>query len=324
MSNPRFKSKFSDVQLLDAAIEVIEYMRENGTAESQRRFDDVRANAGWPELPRADSICSRLGISWVKLCEMPGRTASGRAIALGKRGTWEPNADWVTDDQIKFALHLAAHRIGAATITSADYRRERAKVLRDGCSGSVLPDEEQILQKAGSWRAALAISEMPFDDPLERELERFVGVSSVLDRALEAHGVIPTQTELFTFVGANDLTLPDRITPYREVIEEWRLHRLNRGLQTPEYAPGGTGRPDFTRRVIWERSRRIRRGYWTEERATAAVARFLASRAGGEPTTRKAYVDWSKGNRDAPSAAYLDRWFGGFSRIRQLAKARKS
>ncbi|MGB1583390.1 MAG: hypothetical protein ACPHCI_06340 [Solirubrobacterales bacterium] len=319
MSTARFQSQFTDAQLLDAAIEVIESMSVAGIEKTQRRFDAHRAEAGVPDLPRADSICSRLKISWVKLCEMPDRNARGRAVAFGRRNVSESIAEWITDEQIGFAIRLAAHRHGSLTITAADYRRERDKLMKERCAEAVLPDEEQILGMVGSWPAALAIAGLPIDDALERELGRLVRVNAVLDRALEAHGTIPTLYELLAFVRANDLDLPDRINPYPAVVKQWRARRLAQGIATIEYEPRKYGRPDFSRRVIWEEPRRIRRGYWTEALAVDAVARFLESRAPGEPTTRKAYVDWSRGNRDAPSAAYLDRWFGGFSRVRRLA-----
>lgn len=321
MSSARFKSMFTDAQLLDAAIEVIESMVANGVGKSQRRFDAHRAEIGIAGLPRADSICARLGISWEKLCQMPGRTASGRAVALGKRDRGDANSDWVTNGQISFALRLAANRRNAATINAADYRREREMLLREGCAVKVMPDEAPILQKLGTWRAALAVAELQIDNALERDLERLVVVNSVIDRAVELHEVVPTQLELLAFAKANYLTLPDRIDPYPAVIEQWRSRRIDQGLVAPPYEPRRSGRPDFTTRVIWERPQRVRRGYWTEERAIAAVARFLESRAPGQPTTRKAYVDWSKGDRDAPSATHIDRWFGGFARIRRLASA---
>lgn len=322
MSNARFLSDFTDAQLLDAAIRVIESLSVQGIRKSQRNFDAHRAQAGFERLPRADSICTRLGLSWEKLCAMPSQSANGRAISFGKRDSRDSDLSWITEEQLRFALRLTARRQGSPTITSADYRRVRDQLMGKGCGKSVLPDENQILQRAGSWGSALAIAGLQFDDAQGRELQRETGVSAVLDRALEMHGMIPTQNELLKFVAANELALPDRIKPYPAIVERWRSDRLSQGTETPAYEPRKSVRPDFGRRVIWEGGQRIRRGYWTEELAVEAMRRFLASRGSGEPTTRKAYVDWSKGNRNAPAASYLDEWLGGFARIRQIAASR--
>lgn len=324
MSNARFTSDFTDAQLLDAAIRVIESMSDEGIRRSQRHFDAYRAQAGFERLPRADSICSRLGLSWEKLCAMPSQSANGRAISFGKRDSRDSDLSWITEEQLRFALRLAARRQGSSTITSADYRRVRDVLMGEGCDKFILPDENQILQKAGNWGSALAIAGLQPNDAQGRELQREAGVSAVLDRALEMHGMIPTQNELLKFVAANELALPDRIKPYPAIVEQWRSDRLSNGIETPTYEPRRSARPDFGRRVIWEGGQRIRRGYWTEELAVEAMRRFLSSRRSGEPTTRKAYVDWSKGNREAPAASYLDEWLGGFSRIRRLANERRS
>lgn len=320
MSTARFKSEFTDAQLLDAAIEVIESMSAAGVEKSQRRFDAHRAEAGLARLPRADSICARLGISWSTLVELPSRNQSGRAISFGRVGTNESEAAWVTLEQISFALRLVAVRLNRATVSSADYRRERARIVPAGVR--LLPDENQILRTTKSWGAALTIAGLAADDELERDLERMAGVHRVLDKALGAHGVVPSLHELERFAEANGLALPDRLFPYPEVVEFWRETRIDQGRDVPEYTPRDLPRPNFARRVLDGESQRVRRGYWTEALAVEAMRRFLASRRSGEATTRKAYVDWQNGNREAPAASYLDASLGGFARIRQLASGR--
>lgn len=316
MDDSKFKSRFTDVQLLDSACELIAELQQKGRKPSQREFD-AAAVAVPTDLPRADSICSRLGISWQKLIQLPSRNPNGRAISIGRVGTYEKDADWVSDEQIRFAMRLIAHRLNLATITAADYRRERARLLR-AAGPRVLPSEEQILAATAGWKAALALADLEIDPWIERDIERTNRTHSALDAALDAHGVIPNYYELKQFVRANGLALTRELHPYSEVIASWVAMREANGLETPEYEPRATDRPDFSERVI-DGNERIRRGYWTEELAIAAVKRFLDTRQPGEPTTRKAYVDWSKRDRDAPSASYIDRKLGGFARLRRKA-----
>lgn len=318
MSAARFQSEFTDAQLLDAAIEVIESMSASGIEKTQRRFDAHRAEGGLERLPRADSVCARLGISWSTLVELPSRNQSGRAISFGRVGTNESEAAWVTLEQISFALRLVAVRLNRATVSSADYRRERARIVPAGVR--LLPDENQILRTTKSWGAALTIAGLAADDEAGRDLERMAGVHEVLDKALHAHGVVPSRHELERFAKANGLTLPDRLVPYPEMVELWREARIAQGDDVPEYRPNALPRPDFAVRVLDGTSQRVRRGYWTEDLAVEAMRSFLASRSSGEATTRKAYVDWQKGNREAPAASYLDARLGGFGLIRALAR----
>ncbi len=312
----RFQTKYSDAQLLDAVREVIELC--GGEHVSQRQFNACRAGAGHPDLPRADSICVRLGVIWAKLQELATKQGASQAIAFGRRSSSSDGGEWITDEQIAFALRLIAKKFGQTSITSAEYRRGRADVIRRANTDALLPDEEQIMGRVGSWTRALELGGLSDPDG-DRQDRRNRKLYRALDLCLEHHGAIPSRNNLKKFAIVNRVFLPDNYTPYADALARWRADRTARGLETPEYEPHARPRPDYGRRVIQGRTGRIRSGHWTEERAIAAVKQFLDSRRPGEPTTRKAYVNWSKGNRDAPSVSMIDKKFGGFARVRDLA-----
>ncbi|MGB1582455.1 MAG: hypothetical protein ACPHCI_01565 [Solirubrobacterales bacterium] len=321
MSDGKFRSRYTQAQLLDATCDVLRFVRANSRSVSQDAFNGARAEAGHPDLPLAKSVCDRAGMGWEALQLLAERSEAGRAIALGRRDNSELDADWVTTEQIVFALRLVSLLLDRRTFSTAEYRRERAAIVEDS-KVRLLPSEEQVLSRTQTWQAALAIAGLDPELGVEHELDRFQEAFKVLDTALSAHEIVPTLNEVVKFARANGMRLPDVLKPFAGFLDLWRQSREQRGLTTPPYEPHRSNRPDFGHRVLDAPTQRVRRGYWTEARAVEAMRRFLDMRAPGEPTTRKAYVDWSNGDREAPAASHLDREFGGFARVRRLARYR--
>jgi hypothetical protein len=245
----------------------------NPGSVSTRAFDRARAAAGHPQCPTAKVICHRLRMSWpeVKLLALDPARCVDRS--LGSRLS-EADAGAATAAEMRLALRTTAARLGVATLSGAQYMRERARMLESDrrCYRHgrklVLPTEAQILVAAGSWAHALALAGL---SPLTHDRSQTTPVSVVdaLDLFADEYGYVATTSELEGFAVQRDLPLARRRRPFAEDVAAVRALRAARGEETAEQRPSKEQRPVFEPAAAGVTARRKKR--WSDAELVAAL-----------------------------------------------------
>ncbi len=310
------------------------------TTVSQRAFDAaaeaVRSGSAMHvSLPAARRIAERLGLPWrdVVVVAHEPEARQNQLLAVKAR---ESAQDWLTAEHVSVALALVARRLGVDSVTTVQYRVERASLLAQDRARwlhgrwLLLPDDEQIIACAGSWDAALNLAGLkltrergpapsrPSAPPLIDLLERFH----------DEHGAQPSARALRAFARGNGVPYPsERSQRFGAAVAEWVASRRARGLPEPSIVKrvGGRGKraPDYSGDVGAGRAGERRRRKWTRKSCTAAVALYLAQLRHGERSTERGYADWAaaqpRGN--APAIATIQS-LGGWEAVRREAQNR--
>lgn len=302
---------------------------------SQRRFDEAKKRSP-PHacLPRAKHIAERLGLSWPDVLVVAHEPEERQPHLLGAK-TRQPRADWLTEDGVRAALRLVAHRLGEETVTLAAYRVDRAKLIaadrRRWLHGGSLrmPSDDQIIVKIGSWDAALRLA------GLQATSERGDGFGSVgrpaapsitelLQVAYDFHGVQLTQEELVVFARANGIPYPrERKGRFGPAMREWKQKLRDEGLPAPNGPPPRDERPDYTNDVGAATAlpgyRRQRR--WDDAEECAEWVQRCIEGLAGNLITKDTYCDWKQEHADAPSLRTLEQ-HGGWLVVSSRARDR--
>ncbi len=301
---------------------------------SQRAFDAARErSSAHASLPRAKRIAERLGLPWQAVVAVAHEPAARQNQSLAVKAR-ERAQDWLTAEHVCVVLQLVAGRLGVDSVTTRDYRVDRARLLagdrarpRNG-RWLLLPDDEQIIARAGSWDAALRIA------GLNETSERGKGqnhpgaptLADLLERFHDEHGFQPSVRDLRAFARGNGVPYPsERAQRFGEAVAQWVASRSNCGLPEPRVVKrvGGRGRraPDYSTDVGAARPGERRRGKWTRVGCAAAVARYVAQLRRDERSTERGYADWAAAQPrgDAPAVATIQT-FGGWEAVRRQAQ----
>jgi hypothetical protein len=314
--------------LVDAVADVTRYANPTRPdAVSTRAFNRTCAAAGHPSCPTAKVICyERLLMGWPELKKLaldPDRCVDR---TLGSRFA-EGDGAGVSESELRLALRTVAARLGASTISGAEYMRELAVMLasdrrcyRHGRRLS-LPTEAQILVAARTWAHALALAGL---DPLERERSQTVPVAIVdaLDLFAAEYGYVATTHELEGFALQRGFPLARRRRPYAEEIAELRALRTPRGDETPDRRPSKADRPVFERGGEARGNRRKKR--WSDDELVAAlVAALDLMPPRGRLTLENYRRHCAHRPGFPPASAFTRRGRRGFAAYRESARAQR-
>jgi hypothetical protein len=272
-------------------------------AATQRAFDAQRHKSSAP-LPAARQITEKLRLSWREVLVVAHAPESRQAQLLGTKTRAQAAQDWLTADHAVTTLQLVAARLGKDSLTTGEYRAERAKLLaadrarwRNG-RWLLLPDDEQVITVTGSWDAALRLAGLK--TTAERRPAQQQGgakLADLMERFHDHYGVQPSLRNLQAFALGNGIPYPMRAQPFGVAVAEWVASRRDRGLPAPRVVKrvGGRGHkaPDYSVDVGAARAGERRLTKWTRADCATAVARYLAQLPSSERSTERGYTDWA-------------------------------
>jgi hypothetical protein len=305
---------------------------------TQRAFD--AACAGSPAhagLPRARQITEYLGLSWREALAVAHEPEArqNQLLAVKARAA---RADWITAEHVAAVVQLVARRLGADSVTTGEYRAERARLLAAeryrprNDRWLLLPDDEQVIACAGSWDAALILAGLTAtrDRRTARGHPSAPTLVDLLERFPDEHGVQPSARDLRAFARGNGVPYPsERAHRFGAAVAQWVASRAAHGLPEPRVVQrvGGRGKraPDYSGNVGAARPGERRREKWTRTSCTTAVAHYLAQLRRGERSTQRGYADWASAQpRGAAPAVATIQEFGGWEAVRREAQVRAS
>ena len=271
---------------------------------SQRAWDAARIKTEFRDAPSARAICDRLGMSWPEVTKL-AQTAVGERRRRVGRGGGDYIADWLTPENAIAALRLVARSLGVTELGRDAYARERTRMLaadrpayRHGRQ-LLLPTADQILSLLG-WPEALSAAGLsPGRAGVPTGARRAVPVIDLLDLCYDAHGTLPTKMEMRAFTTANALPYHFEAEgrSWKEIVDEWKARRRERGEVVPDGPPPKDERPNYRKRVLPPRPGEEKpRGYWdkNEQACVEAVAAFLAGLGPGDSDGSVAYARWTR------------------------------
>ncbi len=231
------------------------------------------------------------------------------------------------------ALQLVAARLGVDSLTTAEYRVERAQLLALDRSRwfhgrwLLLPDDEQAITVAGSWDEALRLAGLKTTAERRRAHREGAALVDLMERFHDYYGVQPSLRNLRAFALGNGISYPMRTQPFGLAVAEWIASRHARGLPAPRVVKrvGGRGHkaPDYSVDVGAARAGERRLAKWTRADCAAAVARYLAQLLNGERSTERGYTDWAATQpRGAMPAISTILALGGWEATRREAQER--
>jgi hypothetical protein len=301
---------------------------ENPAQVSQRRFDAARKQtARYGSLPLAKDIAHRLRLPWREVLLLAHTPTEQQAHRLG-RAQSRPEQDWLTPEQIAYVLRVIAARLKTGTLTPAQYRDERARMLALSETRWLhgrrlrLPTDDQIRLAAGDWDHALVLARLaPRLGLGDQGHGKYApSTADVLERAYEAHGTELTSKEIWTFVKANGIPYGrERGRLWAECVAEWKQQRTGRGLDVPAGPPPLDQRPDYTQPVGAALPGEQRRRDWSDlSECLPFIIAYLEQLPAGARSTRLGYADWARTQTEAPAYSCFDQ-HGGWERLRTLA-----
>ncbi len=274
------------------------------TVATQRAFDAERENSSvHAHLPAARRITEILRLPWRDVLAVAHAPESRQAQFLGTKTRAQSVADWLTAGHVVTTLQLVAARLGADSLTTSEYRGERAKLLAEDRARwrngrcLLLPDDEQVIAVAGSWDAALRLAGLKTTAERRSVRAERAALVDLMERFHDHYGVQPSLRNLRAFALGNGIPYPMRKQPFGVTIAEWVASRRDRGLSEPRVVKriGGRGHksPDYSADVGAARAGERRLTKWTRADCTAAVARYLAQLPNGKRSTERGYSDWA-------------------------------
>jgi len=329
---PRPASDFDPLMLLEAVEEVARTARPvDPDRVAQRPWDRARAlSARYASAPPARRIAEYLGLSWSEVLRIalvpPGRRERALGTQLG-----EDIQKWLTLDYIAFALRLVGGRLGLTTLSPAQYRGERTRMLKQDAGrwrhgGHFrLPNDDQIRTVAGSWDRALRLATLGGLQGRGGNRARIQpgSIVEIIERCYEHHGTEPTTGDAELFAKANGIPFPrrERGRPWTDVLREWKDGRCAAGLPVPAGPPPKALRPDYSLDVGAAREGERRRHKTWDDPAELAqwVAQYLADLSRGARASKRGYDAWARAVVGAPWSSKFDK-YGGWSAV--LAAAR--
>lgn len=205
---------------------------------STRRWDAQRRTSGGGQLPSSAAVRKRFGLSWDVLLSVAFAEPARRAYLIGVRQS-PPLAGRYAPEECVQALQAVARRVQRSP-SALEYDHVAARIederqrLRHATSFLELPRSGIVKEAFGSWDDALAVAGLRRFTPLPQEGSRGPSWEEVLDRFIDATGVLPTRNYLRKWTEHNDISLGRPRRPWAEVVDEVRQRRAERGAVTPD------------------------------------------------------------------------------------------
>ena len=309
---------------------------------SVREFDRTVASLGFPDAPSARAICGRLKRSWTGIVALAlDEARSFQKLDVPER---QPEAKWLTERHLFFALNTIARFKEIDSMTPADYDRYLEEFL------AARKQPAHILGESARFPTSSQIIRIAATLPASGEADSLVSHSAIpkgrgdrtpqpWDRALIFAGLKPVPQ-----VQANALTIVEAINLYIEatLCEFWpskdELERLRdelgisiqsfkgkvwsaevktaldgrkeAGLPVPTMMAATSTKPPLTLPPGYiAPAKQTAKGAWEEksddELADALAPYVLDCIERGVRPTQKDYKSWAKGRREFPSAQTL-------------------
>jgi hypothetical protein len=332
----RFQSRYDLRALVSVIAEVAKAADPKAPEKvSQRRYDEARTRAGHPDAPTAKQTAARLGRPWSEVLALALSPAHAVDVAIG-RFEGEEEQEWLSKEDVVFALQAVAQRLGKKTLLPVEYRQERRSMLKAAKrhrhpSELSLPTEGQIERIAGSWDTALEVAGLK--PRTKVEVAKGIPITAIIELFLEQWGYLPSVAQVEQYSSAQGVPMQrrERGKPYSAYIAELTAERKEWGRWTPPHVPGGMkpkldepapGLPGLLARYPNAQKRPKR---WTREQCIDALVQLLAEWPSDRRLTEDAYQEVSRGRRDLPPLSSLQRGTrGGFSELMQAARAQRA
>lgn len=285
---PRRRTAYDRRQRLAALGDVARYGRPSDPAAiSQERHNEIRAEAGHPDLARADNLRNQLNnewgkdlswAEWVALAideQKVAHTAPGHAQRpIGRKSVYQ-------------ALHRVHAKLEGRPLTSSTYSEEanRLRASLPEAVRYVIPNVSQVIQVFGSFQDAVrrcglehALVERP------REVGVAMPAAEAVALFVQVHGRWPVEETLREFARLSAFALPAKLALGAE--RPAAVELLQQRAVVPPAAPRR-----LTKQKIGEVEacpedlvpalhRSTPTVDWTTEAAVDALARWLDMRAG--------------------------------------------
>jgi len=202
---------------------------------TQREFDAARdRDERFADVPVARDVARKLGRPWPEVAVLAQEPVTTQERRLSKK-QGEAHQDWLSPEHVAAVLGIVAARLGATTVTSAEYSAERERMLAENRRRGplLLPTVEQIQHamrreihgnprrgtpRAGTWDGALKLAGL---ETSPKRKQKVVGTKQVdlLDRAYDAFGTQLTSDEIVVFAKANGIPYsPDTSLKWTEAV----------------------------------------------------------------------------------------------------------
>jgi len=304
---------------------------------TQREFDAKRVRSGaHAHLPAARRITERLGMSWPRVLAIAHRPEAEQARLLGIAERMSRSAPWLSEKHLAAMLQIVAARLGADSVSMAEYEAERAKIgapdhVRAMLGSELLvPSAAQIELAAGSWDEAMRFAGLRSPERAPgptRKAPNSPSLPDLMERFYEVHGVQPTAAALHEFARASGIPYPGAKSGnmFRKAKEEWIARRRDAGEPAPKRPAHGRGRaaprPDYGTKTgaVLSGERRIDR--WDRESCIAAVAEYIAQLPRGKRarSTSRGYRSWEMAQEHAPVMTTVQYHCGSWEAARRAA-----
>lgn len=202
-------------------------------------------------------------------------------------------------DRVRVA---AAETSGQLTPNAFDTRAQarEATARRRGWSHSPEPNSQTLIDRSGTWAAALKKAGVPVHAPAMKTARP---IEHILDEFIDQMGFTPVKPYFLTWCGRMDISVGADSKRWDEAIERTRAYRaaLGKGMPAVRSRKDSPPLPEARPRI----SRAKPKGWRTLERCIEALARWGREEIGGRRPRTRGYRTWSKGRSDAPGLTTL-------------------
>lgn len=208
---------------------------------TKRAWDAERTRLGRDDVPRAESIRQRLGVSWVVALDIALGEAGGRLRLLGLAGKSRFAESSLTVEEVLNGLRGAARRLGTyPTISSYEAHRAwfNARSSARRADGVRLPCVETIAKRFGSFPAALdqagIVAAAGVAGPPRPE--KAPPMIDTLDQFVTEESFLPRRDYFLRWAAARGIAVGRERGAWTATIDALRQRRSERGDPTPARA----------------------------------------------------------------------------------------
>jgi hypothetical protein len=289
----RFAARHTTHELLDGVAEVALAASVPARSISKAAWNQSRDDLGRTDLPTADPIRRRLGVSWPLVLKLAFTAAAKRSRVLGNH-TQRP--DFKGDDEtICSGLRMVAHRV-KEPLDRLTYDFERIKLdeerARRGRPPLHLPHSDTIVKRLRSWVNACKLAGVEAARPVPPPTTRARPAVETLDEFISQTGLLPYRRWFEQWCRAKDIPLGRDARQWDEVVAAVRVRRSARGEKTPFEPATRASLPPIPEHERVGRSGARRPKRRTREEGLASLRRYKRRhlKAGQEPRQKHYYL----------------------------------
>jgi hypothetical protein len=314
----RFQAATAVVSLFDQIALVARFAtggdEQKAAKLSKGQWDAARISLGL-QLPLAESIRQRQGLSWSELLHCSLLPAQKRALYLRNRRdpNWGSTFGALCEEYLLDLLRSVAFRLPPGTpLTELRFDDEIRRMEQESRHWKVaeplrLPRSVQLIAKFGKWNHGLKAAGIPPILPIPSAKVKLADAVSALELAFAKLGKLPTAAYFRKWCRLQHISLPTRFQYTPEVLAELTTRRANQGLLTSLEPINACHLPKLAAPIGHRQTR------WTRDQAMGALRTYAALYKDPKAIpTQKDYCLKSSGNPVLPSIGVIQR-FGGFT-----------